>query len=316
MSRPAIANVLRFDPIIEDARDSFRIQAAAIARLADHVDTSFRRALNALLSTDGHVIVAGLGKSGLVGRKIAGTLASTGTPSFFVHAGEAMHGDLGMVTAEDAVVLISNSGETQEVCALLPSLQNLGVPTIALTGNPRSTLARGADISLNVGVESELCPANLAPTNSTLAALAMGDALAVALMRLRGFRPEDFARLHPAGSLGRKLARLGDVAQAAPILRPTDTVADALLALAKSPHSTALVVSRGRVVGSITDVELKASLGDISRPVSEIQTSPPPRLTGAASAADADRLLAETQATAVVVVTSGAPLKLYQPQER
>ncbi|WP_186106041.1 KpsF/GutQ family sugar-phosphate isomerase [Burkholderia gladioli] len=190
---------------LESARQVFDIESRALAGVAARLDASFEQAVELILASKGRVVVCGMGKSGIVGRKIAATLSSTGTPAFFMHPGEAYHGDLGMVTPGDVFLAISNSGETDEVIKLIPFLRGNGNVLIALTGNSASTLARAARVHLDVGVEREACPLQLAPTASTTATLAMGDALAVTLMRARGFQPEHFARFHPGGSLGRRL---------------------------------------------------------------------------------------------------------------
>ncbi|KAI2689533.1 KpsF/GutQ family sugar-phosphate isomerase [Pseudomonas sp. TNT3] len=190
---------------IEAAKSVFAIEAKAVAGLAERLDNSFFEAVQQILESRGRVIVCGMGKSGIIGKKIAATLASTGTPSFFMHPGEAYHGDLGMVTSDDIFVAISNSGETDEVVKLIPFLRSNRNYLVALTGKPESTLARAAHSHLDVSVEEEACPLQLAPTSSTTAALAMGDALAVILMKARDFRPENFARFHPGGTLGRRL---------------------------------------------------------------------------------------------------------------
>ncbi|WP_353742441.1 KpsF/GutQ family sugar-phosphate isomerase [Pseudomonas fluorescens] len=190
---------------IEIAKHVFTIEAQAVARLAERLDNSFVEAVQHILTSKGRVIVCGMGKSGIVGKKIAATLASTGTPSFFMHPGEAYHGDLGMVTPDDVFVAISNSGETDEVVKLIPFLRSNGNYLVALTGKPLSTLAKAAHSHLDVSVQEEACPLQLAPTSSTTATLAMGDALAITLMKARDFKPENFARFHPGGSLGRRL---------------------------------------------------------------------------------------------------------------
>lgn len=199
------ASCPELEKILVSGRETISEFAAALLQLGDRLDTSFAEAAQCLLTTRGHVIVSGVGKSGLIGRKIAATLASTGTPSFFVHATEAFHGDLGMFTQGDVAILISYSGETEEVVRLVPCLKRFHMPTIALVGRPLSTLGRRCDIVLDIGIEREACPNNLAPTTSTLATLAIGDALAIALMRQRKFGARDFARFHPGGSLGRAL---------------------------------------------------------------------------------------------------------------
>lgn len=189
---------------LASARRVFHIEAEAVAALSAKLDANFSTAVDRILHSRGRVIICGMGKSGIIGKKIAATLASTGTPSFFMHPGEAYHGDLGMVTSEDVFIAISNSGETDEVLKLLPFLKDNGNFLVAITGNPSSSLARAADCHLDVHVEQEACPLQLAPTSSTTATLAMGDALAVTLMEVRGFKPEHFARFHPGGSLGRR----------------------------------------------------------------------------------------------------------------
>ncbi|MEX3844860.1 MULTISPECIES: SIS domain-containing protein [unclassified Paraburkholderia] len=192
---------------IESAREVLGIEARALSALAGRLDEGFSRAVETILASSGRVVVCGMGKSGIIGRKIAATFASTGTPSFYMHPGEAYHGDLGMVVPADTFFAISNSGETDEVIKLIPFLRNNGNRLIALTGNRASTLASAAHIHLDIGVDAEACPFQLAPTASTTATLAMGDALAITLMRVRGFQPENFARFHPGGSLGRRLLR-------------------------------------------------------------------------------------------------------------
>lgn len=251
------------DDVTDEARSSLREQAAAITALSERIDERFTRAVELMLSAAGHIVVAGLGKSGHVGAKIAATLASTGTPSFFVHAAEAFHGDLGMVTSRDLAILISYSGETPEVAGLLPYLRDRKVPMIALVGRMSSTLALGVDVALDASVERETDPNDLAPTSSTLVTLALGDALAMALVRMRGFRANDFARLHPSGSLGRRLSRVADhMGPPPPILDPMHTVADALLALARSPIPFAAVVTRGVLLGTVSEAELSGATAD------------------------------------------------------
>jgi arabinose-5-phosphate isomerase len=281
---------------VEQAREVFRQQAAAIDALAQRIDDSFARAIELLHATPGHVIISGMGKSGLIGQKIAATLASTGTPSFFVHPAEAYHGDLGMVTAQNTVVLLSYSGETEEVVRLLPHLRRMRVPLIGLVGRMDSTLARQVDVALDVSVAREACPNNLAPTSSTLAALAMGDALAVALMHERKFGPHDFARFHPGGSLGRRLcSQVADVMRIAPLplIRPQDPLREAVLALAQGRFGVALVVDPNRKpLGIITESDLRAALeaGDdpLSMPVSMIMSRNLPLIDAGARVSEAE----------------------------
>ncbi|MBV5336601.1 MAG: SIS domain-containing protein, partial [Deltaproteobacteria bacterium] len=191
--------------ILDEARKVIQAEAEAVAALADRLDSSFEQSVRMILASKGRVVVSGMGKSGLIGQKIASTMASTGTPAFFLHPAEGIHGDLGMIMTGDVVIAISNSGETEEILRILPTIKRLGASLIAMSGNPDSNLARSSDLFLDVSVKEEACPLGLAPTSSTTATLAMGDALAVALLVERGFRAEDFAIFHPGGSLGKKL---------------------------------------------------------------------------------------------------------------
>ena len=311
-----LANVL--DPLTSQARECLRQQAAAIASLSARLDESFARAVRTLFAVRGHVVVSGLGKSGLIGRKIAATLASTGTPSFFVHAGEALHGDLGMITDDDAVILISYSGETEEVLRMLPSLHRRSIPTIALLGRPDSTLGRSVDVVLDVAVDREVCPNNIAPTSSTLATLAMGDTLAVALSRLRGFHEEDFARLHPGGSVGRRLARVGEaiVREGVPVLSPEAPLHEGLLAMAGNQLPIALVCDGRTLVGVLTIDTVRATKGaGMDRPVRELMNPTPSVIEPGVLVAEADRRLDHEGLDALVVVDgTGEVLGIYAPR--
>lgn len=238
------------------------IEARAVAALASRLDEEFARACHYLLHCTGRIVVLGMGKSGHIGGKIAATLASTGSPAFFVHPGEASHGDLGMITTQDVVLALSNSGETDEILTILPLIKRLNVPLVALTGNARSTLARNATVHLDVSVEKEACPLGLAPTASTTATLAMGDALAVALLEARGFTAEDFARSHPGGRLGRRLLLLVDDimhrADAIPRVREDATLSAALMEMTrKNLGMTAIVDAADRLTGVFTDGDLR-----------------------------------------------------------
>jgi arabinose-5-phosphate isomerase len=240
-------------------------EARAVAALAERIDTNFVRACRLMLACLGRVIVIGMGKSGHIGGKIAATLASTGTPAFFVHAAEAGHGDLGMVTPNDVVLALSNSGDSSEILTLLPLLKRLGTPLIALTGNPHSTLARQAQVHICTGVDEEACPLGLAPTSSTTAALAMGDALAVSLLEARGFTQEDFAFSHPGGSLGRRLLiRVRDIMHsgtAIPAVQSDVAVRDAIIEMtAKKLGMTAILDHDRQVLGIFTDGDLRRLL--------------------------------------------------------
>ena len=238
-------------------------EAEAISSLCERLDRDFSRACDLILNCKGRIVVTGMGKSGHIGNKIAATLASTGTPSFFMHSGEASHGDLGMITADDLVLALSNSGETSEITLLLPLLKRLGIPLLALTGNAASTLARSADIHLDVSVSKEACPLGLAPTSSTTATLAMGDALAVAVLEARGFTEQDFALSHPGGNLGRRLLlRVSDImhtGDAIPLVDEKTTLKDTLLEMTAKGLGMAGVVDSGsgRLAGIYTDGDLR-----------------------------------------------------------
>jgi arabinose-5-phosphate isomerase len=293
--------------VVEQARNVFRDQARAIEALADRVDTNFAEAVEIILTTVSKVVVLGVGKSGLIGRKIAATLSSTGTPSFFVQAGEAYHGDLGMISQGDTVLLISQSGETDEVIRLMPHLRRLGVPMIGLTGKLDSTLASGVDVALDVSVEREACPNNLAPTNSTLAALAMGDALAVSLIHRRSFGPSEFAQFHPGGSLGRQLLTVKEAMRAAelPIVSPGDTVGHSLMTISEGRLGLVLVMSGDKLVGLITDGDLRRAMQQypdlLTMPVSSIMTDNPVTIPESTLLVDAHRRMQQMKLKAFVV---------------
>jgi len=239
-----------------------RLEAEAIRALIGRLDEGFDRAVDLLFHCEGRVIVAGMGKSGHVGRKIAATLASTGTPAYFLHPAEGMHGDLGIIARGDVVLALSNSGETDEMLAMLPLLKRLGVPIVLLTGNTKSTMARQCDVVLDVGVSEEACPMNFAPTSSTAAAMAMGDAIAMALLDRRGLRPEDFAALHPGGTLGWKsLVRVADLmhtGDAVPVAREDARLEEVIREMTrKRLGMTTVVDAAGRLAGVITDGDLR-----------------------------------------------------------
>ena len=247
------------------ARQVLRIEADAILALGERLNGAFLDAVGLILAGRGRVIVSGIGKSGHIGRKIASTLASTGTPAFFVHPAEASHGDLGMITPDDVVIAISNSGESMEILNILPSIKRQGAKLIAITGRPHSTLARDADVHLDAAVAQKACPLNLAPTASTTAVLALGDALAVALLDARGFGAEDFARSHPGGALGRRLlVRMRDVMRqgdALPVVAPEVTVAEATREISRGGIGIAIVVDGcGHVIGVFTDGDLRRTI--------------------------------------------------------
>jgi arabinose-5-phosphate isomerase len=253
------------------AREALDVEGEAIRKLSARLDRddSVPRAVALMMACKGRVVVSGMGKSGHIGRKIAATLASTGTPALFLHPGEAAHGDLGMVTSQDVLIAISYSGESSELAIVIPAVKRMNVPVIAMTGKPESSLALAADVHLDVAVEKEACPLNLAPTASTTATLALGDALAVALLELRGFKPDDFARSHPGGALGRRLlTHVRDVMRsgaAVPMVKPDALLTDALLEIShKGMGMTAIVDDAGRPVGVFTD-------GDLRRLIEKVQ---------------------------------------------
>jgi len=250
---------------IQQGKRVLEIEARAIAALVDRLDERFAKAVDLLHRCPGKVVVSGMGKSGLIGQKIAATLASTGTPAFFVHPADGIHGDLGMLAKQDALLAISNSGETEEVIKLLPFMKRLSIPIIALTGRTQSTLAKNSDVVLDVSVAEEACPLGLAPTSSTTAALAMGDAVAIALLQKRGFKEEDFAQFHPGGALGRRLLfKVRDLmhqGNALPRIAATAAARDAIREItAKKLGMTTVVNAKGQLVGVITDGDLRRFL--------------------------------------------------------
>lgn len=248
--------------LLEEAKKVLKIEAEAIFSLIDKVDTNFIEAVKLLYECKGRVVITGMGKSGIIGSKIAGTLASTGTLALFLHPAEGMHGDLGMVSKEDVLIAISNSGETEEINRLLPSIKRLGIKLIAMTGNVNSTLAQNSDVVLNVGVKEEACPLGFVPTASTTATLAMGDALAVVLLKKKGFKEEDFAMLHPGGTLGRKLLiRVEDIMHKGdeiPKVTKGTVMREALFEMtSKRLGVTTVVDNKDRLIGIITDGDLR-----------------------------------------------------------
>lgn len=255
------------DQLIASAQRTIKMESAAVSALADHIGSEFARACQLLLGIKGRVIVTGMGKSGHIANKLAATLASTGTPAFYVHPGEASHGDMGMITHQDAVIALSNSGSTPEVLTLLPLLKRMGVTLVSMTGNPNSPLAEAADVHLYAGVDTEACPLDLAPTSSTTAALVLGDALAIALLEARGFTAEDFAFSHPGGALGRKLLlKVEDVMASGadvPKVSPSATLAEALMEItAKGLGMTTVIDDDGHLMGIFTDGDLRRALDD------------------------------------------------------
>ncbi len=288
-----------------------RVEAQAISALAEQINDDFVTACKLLFACKGRVVVIGMGKSGHIAGKIAATLASTGTPAFFVHPGEASHGDLGMITRHDVVLALSNSGETEEIVRILPLIKRLGVPLIAMTGNPASTLSSISTVHLNVAVEQEACPLGLAPTSSTTAALVMGDALAVSLLDARGFTRDDFALSHPGGSLGRRLLlRVSDIMHSEknmPSVPATALIGNALLEMTeKKLGMTAIVDELNRVIGIYTDGDLRRTLArniDIQNTIiSEVMTPNCALISANILAAEAMQIMEQKKINALIVV--------------
>jgi len=288
-----------------------RIEAEAILGLIPKLDERFERAVELLRSCGGRVIVTGMGKSGLIGRKIAATLASTGTPAHFLHPAEGVHGDLGMVARGDVVLALSNSGETDEALAILPPLKRLGVPIVLLTGNPTSSLARQCEVVLDVSVPEEACPMNLTPTSSTTAALAVGDALAMVLLELRGFRPEDYAALHPRGSLGwRALFRVSDLmltGDAVPVVPENTPLREVIVEMTrKRKGMTTVIDGAGRLAGVITDGDLRRlhltgkPIDDLS--AGQVASAEPKTIRAEELASKALEVMETWQITSLVIV--------------
>ena len=293
------------------AREVLEIEAKAVADLIGKLDGRFALAVETILNCRGRVVVSGMGKSGHIARKIASTLASTGTPAFFVHPAEASHGDLGMVARDDVFIALSNSGESEELLAIIPLLKRQGAKLVAMTGNPQSTLAREADVHLYAGAEKEACPLNLAPTASTTAALALGDALAVALMQAKGFTRDEFAASHPGGTLGRKLlTHVRDVMRTgedAPRVAHTATAMDGMLEVSRGRMGmTTVLDGHGRVIGIFTDGDLRRSLEkgvDLrSAPITDIMTRGPRTIGPDKLAAEAVQVMEHYKINQLVVV--------------
>ncbi|MGE4529870.1 MAG: SIS domain-containing protein [Acidithiobacillus sp.] len=296
--------------LLETGREVLRLEAAAVATLEDRLDDDFIHACELFLHCTGRVVVSGMGKSGIIAKKIAATLASTGSPALFLHPAEGSHGDLGMLTRSDCLLALSNSGETAELLAILPVVKRLTVPLIAMTGNPQSTLARSAAVHLNCSVEREACPLNLAPTASTTATLAMGDALAMALLQARGFSADDFALSHPGGSLGKRLLlRVQDVMhrdQNLPKVRLETMLRDAVLEMSsKGLGMTAVVDAEDRVLGMFTDGDLRrafAARQDLwAQPMSALAHAAPRTISAEALAAEALAVMENYRVGALLV---------------
>jgi len=296
---------------IQHGKRVLDIEARAIAALVDRLDERFAKAVDLLHHCTGKVVVSGMGKSGLIGQKIAATLASTGTPAFFVHPADGIHGDLGMLAKQDALLAISNSGETEEVIKLLPFMKRLNIPIIALTGRTQSTLAKNSDVVLDVSVSEEACPLGLAPTSSTTAALAMGDAVAIALLQKRGFKEEDFAQFHPGGALGRRLLfKVRDLmhqGDALPRISATAPARDAIREMtSKKLGMTTVVNAKGQLAGVITDGDLRRFLEKgnslTKAKAKDLGSKSPQTIQADALAAKALQTMEQFSITSIVVV--------------
>ncbi|HBK1734657.1 TPA: KpsF/GutQ family sugar-phosphate isomerase [Campylobacter coli] len=294
---------------LEIAKEVFEKEAQAILDLAKNLDENFNQAVNLMLNTKGRCIVSGMGKSGHIGAKIAATLASTGTPSFFIHPGEALHGDLGMLTSEDVLIAISNSGETEEILKIIPAIKKRKIPLIVMCGKKNSTLVKQSDIFLNIAVKKEACPLQLAPMSSTTATLVMGDALAAALMKVRNFKPDDFALFHPGGSLGRRLlTKVKDlmVSSNLPIVHPDTEFNDLVDVMTSGKLGLCVVLENEKLVGIITDGDLRRALKTSDKPrfdfrAKEIMSINPKVVDADAMASEAEEIMLKHKIKEIIV---------------
>jgi len=296
--------------LLQIARRVLDIEAEALQAMSARLNGSFEQAVAMLLACQGRVVITGMGKSGLICQKIVATMASTGTPALFLHPAEGIHGDLGMLMKGDVVVAVSNSGETEEVARILPIIKRMGLPLISMTGNPKSTLARAGDVFLDISIKEEACPLNLAPTASTTATLAMGDALAVALLEERGFKAEDFALFHPGGALGKRLLlRVEDLMHSEeqlPLVNVGTVLKEALFEItSKKLGITGVVDGDGRLVGVFTDGDLRRAMGEgidvLTRPIGEVMSRSPKRILRSNLAAKALQRMEEHSITSLFV---------------
>ena len=299
------------EAMLKHAQDVLRMEAEAILELVPRVDANFVAAISLILECSGRTVITGMGKSGIIGRKMAATFASTGTPSFYLHPAEGIHGDLGMVTADDVVIALSNSGETGEILNILPSLRRIGAKIIAMVGNANSTLAKNADVVLDVGVEKEACPLGLAPTSSTTAALAYGDAIALALLQKRNFTASQFAVFHPGGSLGRKLLlTVGNImhkGEENPLVFAETTVQEALFVITdKGLGAVSVVDENGKMLGVLTDGDIRRGLSNgvdfLQHSVADLMTKAPKYITADKLAAQALHLMESNQPKPITVL--------------
>ncbi|MFY0745653.1 KpsF/GutQ family sugar-phosphate isomerase [Campylobacter sp. LH-2024] len=305
---------------IEIAKEVFRIEAESISDLASHLDENFNQAVEFIFHSQGRCIVSGMGKSGHIGAKIAATLASTGTPSFFVHPGEALHGDLGMITPQDVLIAISNSGETEELLKIIPVIKRRKITLIAMTGNLNSTLAKQANVCLDISIKKEACPLKLAPMSSTTATLVMGDALAAVLMKKKNFKPDDFALFHPGGSLGRKLlTKVKDlmVSRNLPIVHPQTEFNDLVNVMTSGKLGLCIVLENENLVGIITDGDLRRALKTNDKPrfdfkAKEIMSNNPKVIDADAMASEAEELMLKHKIKEIVVGKDGKVVGIIQ----
>ncbi|EAH5676591.1 KpsF/GutQ family sugar-phosphate isomerase [Campylobacter upsaliensis] len=302
------------------AKEVFEIEAEAIRNLSENLDHNFSKAIELILDIKGRCIISGMGKSGHIGAKIAATLASTGTPSFFMHPGEALHGDLGMITSEDVLIAISNSGETEELLKIIPAVKRRQIPLIAMSGNVKSTLAKQAEIFLNIAIKKEACPLQLAPMSSTTATLVMGDAIAAALMKARKFQPDDFALFHPGGSLGRKLlTKVKDlmVSKKLPIVNPETEFNELVDVMTSGKLGLCIVLENDKLVGIITDGDLRRALKANAKPrfdfkAKEIMSHNPKIIDQEAMATEAEQLMLKHKIKEIVVGKNGKVVGIIQ----
>lgn len=302
--------------IINIAKEVFEIESKEIANLANLLTDDFEKAVHAAYNSKGKFIICGMGKSGLIGKKIAATLASTGTPSFFLHPGEAYHGDLGMIEKQDVVLLISNSGETDEVLKVIPFLKSQGNITISMSGNPSSTLAKNTTYHLNIAVQKEACPLQLAPTSSTTATLVMGDALAVALMKLRNFKDKDFAQFHPGGSLGKRLLTTVEnimIKDSLPLNKQEDKLIDVMHQMTSSGLGLSIICEDKKVVGLITDGDLRKAMEKeqsnfFTLKASDIMTKNPKKIDKNIKLVEAQSMMEKAQVNSLIVTNTSGEL--------
>ena len=314
---------MKHNKSIQAAKRVLKIEAHAVSSLAARLDGNFSQAIDIILNSSvtgggGKVVITGMGKSGLICQKIAATFASTGTPAFFLHPAEGVHGDLGMLMKDDVVIAVSNSGETEEIARILPLIKRMGVKLIAMTGNKRSTLAKAGDVVIDIGVRKEACPLGLAPTASTTATLAMGDALAVALLEKKGFREKDFALLHPGGNLGRRLLKVGELmhtGDSIPFVDMNASMREAVMEItAKRLGITAVLDGQGRFVGAVTDGDLRRALekGDniLNKRVKHVMTKNPKNIEKETWAESALKMMEDYSITALFVYEAGRKNKV------